>query len=103
MAVLFIVFAALVALGFVFLSGRGLSLTAGYNTSSKSEKEKLDSKKLSRFMAAFMFVLAGCRLVIPVGFAVGIKQIAWLGMLLFLAAAVAGVVIANTGNRFEKK
>lgn len=29
MAVLFIVFAALVALGFVFLSGRGLSLTAG--------------------------------------------------------------------------
>ena len=35
MAVLFIVFAALVALGFVFLSGRGLSLIAGYNTSLK--------------------------------------------------------------------
>ena len=50
-----------------------------------------------------MFVLAGCWLVIPVGFAVGIKQIARLGMLLFFVAAVAGVVIANTGNRFEKK
>ena len=98
-----IVFAALVALGFVFLSGRGLSLIAGYNTSSKSEKDRLDPKKLSRFMAAFMFVLAGCWLVITVGFAVGIKPLGWFGMLLFLAAAVAGTVIANTGNRFEKK
>lgn len=102
MVIMLLVFAALVALGFVFLSGRGLSLIAGYNTSSKSEKDRFDTKKLCRFMAVFMFVLAGCWLVIIAGFAIGIKPIAWWGMLLFLAAAVTGVILANTGNRFLK-
>ena len=102
MVIMLLVFAALVALGFVFLSGRGLSLIASYNTSSKSEKDRFDTKKLGRFMAVFMFVLTGCWLVIIAGFAIGIKPIAWWGMLLFLVAAVTGVILANTGNRFLK-
>ncbi len=102
MIILLLVFAALVALGIVFLRGKGTFLISGCNSFSKSEKENIDEKKLCRFMAKFMFALSACWLVMITGFAVGIKPIAWWGMLLFLAVAIAGVILANTGGCFKK-
>lgn len=102
MIIMLLVFAALVAMGIMFLCGKGAFLISGYNSFSKSEKEKIDEKKLCRFMSKFMFALSACWLVIIVGLAVDIKPIMWWGMLLFFAAAIAGVILANTGNRFKK-
>ena len=102
MVILILILAALIALGVIFLFGKGAFLISGYNTSSKAEKEKLDEKKLCRFMAKFMFALSACWLVMIIGFAIGIKPVAWWGMLLFLAAAIAGFILANTGSRFKK-
>lgn len=102
MVIMLLIFAALVALGIMFFGGKGAFLISGYNSFSKSEKEKVDEKKLCRFMAKFMFALSACWLVITVGVAADIKPIMWWGMLLFLAAAIVGVILANTGGRFEK-
>lgn len=102
MVVLVIFFALFVAMGFVFLSGRGLPLISGYNTASDSEKEKIDGKKLCKFMAGLMFVLAACWLVVIVGVAIGIKQVMWFGIFLSIVATLVWVVLANTGNRFGK-
>ena len=102
MIIMLAVFAALTALGLLFLSGRGSSLISGYNAASDSEKEKIDEKKLCRFMGGYMFVLAACWVVVIIGGAIGIKQVMWWGILLFCAAVVAGFVLANAGHRFEK-
>ena len=40
----------LVILGILFLKGKGAFLIAGYNTASKAEKEKIDEKKLCKYM-----------------------------------------------------
>ena len=50
--------------GVIFLNGKGAFLIAGYNTTSKAEKQKTDEKKLCSFMGKMMFILAGCWLVI---------------------------------------
>lgn len=42
-------------LGFVFRSGRGLFLIAGFNVLPKEEKEKYDVNALSIFMSNIMF------------------------------------------------
>ena len=39
-----------VILGVIFLNGKGAFLIAGYNTTSKAEKQKTDEKKLCSFM-----------------------------------------------------
>ena len=45
-------------LSITFLIGKGSWLIAGYNTSSKEEKEKYDEKKLCRAMGIMCAVLA---------------------------------------------
>ena len=55
------------ALAVTFLSGRGSWLIAGYNTSSKKEKEKYDEKKLCRVMGWGMAVIAILTLIMAAG------------------------------------
>lgn len=53
-----------VILGIMFLCGKGSFLIAGYNTASKAEKEKIDEKKLCRYVGKLMFAFAGCFLIL---------------------------------------
>ena len=46
------------AISAILLSGHGAWLIAGYNTASKEEKEKYDSKKLCRAVGTFMLLPA---------------------------------------------
>lgn len=85
-----LVAASFLALGIVFSRGKGTSLIAGYNTASPEEKAKYDEKKLCKAMSRLMFVLALCWLVIA---ASALWQPAlWIGLSLFVAAAIAGIV-----------
>ena len=61
--VAWIVFFIAVILSIVFCLGRGSGLIAGYNTSSKKEKEKYDEKKLCRIMGIGMAVISAVILV----------------------------------------
>lgn len=91
MVILFIV------LGVVFLNGKGASLISGCNTASAREKAETDEKKLCWFMGKFTLVLAAV--------AGGIRKsmaLLWAGIVLFVPAALGGVVYAGTGERFRR-
>ena len=90
-------------LGLVFSRGKGAFLIAGYNTAPRAEKEKYDEKTLCRFMGRLMFALAGTWVPIALSALVDRMWLLWLGLGLFFAVCIGGVVYMNTGRRFEKK
>jgi len=89
-------------LGIVLWKGKGGWLIAGYNTSSKYEKSKYDEKALCRFVAKLMFFCAGCMVLFALSPIVGM-WLFWLTFFVMLVVIIAGVIYANTGNRFKKK
>ena len=89
-------------LGFVLFKGKGLFLIAGYNTASKEKKRQIDEKKLSRFVGKIMFVSAGCWLIIALSDVLSSMPLHFFGLGLFVAAALAAVIYANTGKRFQR-
>lgn len=93
---------AFMALGLAFYRGRGLNLAAGYNTMSKAEKARYDQARLGKFMGKLMFAVAGANLVMALGPLLDNLLFLWLGLGLMMAVIVAGVVYANTGERFMK-
>ena len=97
-----ITIAVFLFLGILFWNGKGAFLIAGYNTSSKKEKEETDENKLCRFMGKFMFLLAACWLVIASSEIFKTMVLYWIGLGLFMVAIIAGIVYANTGDRFKK-
>ena len=58
MVAIIIVAALLFVLGIVILSGKGDNLIAGYNTSSKKDKEKYDVKRLRLVFGLMLILLA---------------------------------------------
>ncbi len=88
--------------GIIFFCGKGAFLIAGYNTLSKEEKSHIDEKLLCRFMGKFMFLLAGCWLVVALGSMLNITFLLVIGIMLFVISSVCATVYANTGNRFKK-
>ena len=91
-----------IALAVVFWSGKGTSLIAGYNTACEEERMQTDEKKLCRFMSKLMLALALCWLVAASSELFQNTALLWTGIALFLVVIVAGLIYANTGNRFEK-
>jgi len=86
----------------ILLTGRGSFLIAGFNTMSKSEKEKYDAAALSRFIGKIMLQIS--MLTIVVGIEALIEY--WWFWVIW-SAAFAGIIVfaliyANTGNRFKK-
>ncbi len=101
-AIHLVIIALFVALGIVFLRGKGAFLIAGYNTAPEEEKAKIDARKLCALTGRLMLVLAVCWIPVTIGTATGLMWIFWLGMALFLAATVCGVILINTGDRIRK-
>ena len=89
-------------LGIIFFCGKGAFLIAGYNTSSKEEKNHIDEKLLCRFMGKLMLLLAGCWLVIALGGIFDVIFVVMVGIVLFFITIIGATVYANTGNRFRQ-
>ena len=89
-------------LGILFRKGKGDMLIAGYNTMNQAEKSKIDEKKLCKYMARLMFVLAACWLVLAIGLQLSWMWLFWLGFALFIGAAIGFALYINTGNRIQK-
>jgi preprotein translocase subunit SecG len=81
-----------VVLGLVFSAGKGAFLIAGYNTASPSEKAKVHEGKLCKYMGRLMFLLAACWLVLALSALLDRMWLLWLGLGLFLAVCLGGVV-----------
>jgi len=91
----------LVLIAIMFLFGKGLFLIAGYNTLSKSEKEKFDKKKLSRFMG---FVTLPIGLLTPIVAIGGIYDLPWLiylYVIIVIGLSVFAIWYANTIDRWK--
>ena len=91
-----------IVLGVVFLSGKGAFLIAGYNTASQAEKEKIDEKKLCKYMGIFMFRFAGCFLILVASYLLHKMWLLWFGLVLFPGIAIGGTIYMNTGDRLKK-
>lgn len=90
-------------LGVLFSRGKGAFLIAGYNTASAAERARYDEKALCRFLGKLMFALAACQALMGLGAAWAGMWLYWLGIGLFLASVLGGVIYANTGGRFLKR
>ena len=90
-------------LGFLFSRGKGAFLIAGYNTSSREYKNKIDEKALCKAMSKMMYALAFSWLIVSLGCLLENNLLTWLGIAIFLAVIIAGLIYMNTGHRFEKK
>jgi len=92
----------MIILSIIMLMGHGSSLIAGYNTKSKSEKEKYDAPSLSKFMGKILLPLA--ILVILMGIE-RLHELSWfvtVWMIAFVSILAIAIIYANTGNRFKK-
>ena len=92
-------------LGFVLRSGKGSFLIAGYNTSSKEEKEKYDEVALGKFMGNLLIVIAAIVLVTAVSEiynAALFNFIVVAAPILIIILVFGTIIYANTGNRFKK-
>ena len=94
--------AVLLLLGFVFRAGKGAWLIAGYNTMSAAKKKEYDEKALCRFMAKLMFALALAWSPIAASALFDRLFLLWIGLGLFMAVVIVGVVFMNSGERFKK-
>jgi hypothetical protein len=90
-------------LGIVFMKGKGAGLIAGYNTASPAKQAEYDVKALCKFVGILMFIVAGCFLFAAIGALMENYDILNVGIAVFFASLVTGVIYANTGRRFKKK
>jgi cytochrome b561 len=103
--VLFISPLLLAILGLIIRSGKASFLIAGYNTSSKEEKDKYDEKALCRFVGNLLLVLAVIHLAIAIWKVLNFdyfNYVLGIGFTLFIVVTIAAVIYMNTGNRFKK-
>jgi len=92
----------LLLLGYLVKYRQWTWLIAGYNTSSRKEKDKYDKDALCKGMGNFLFILAGLNFISAAG---SFLNWAWLvnaGWITFIAAIIIFLVYANTGNRYKQ-
>ena len=83
----------MVFLAVVILTGHGDGLIAGYNTAKKEKREQYNMKRLRAVVAGlilFTMVFVWCVALIDN------KMVTLLGLLVLIAANIAGIYIANS-------
>ena len=94
--IMWAVFAAFVIISIVLLTGHGAGLIAGYNTSSKEEKDKYDEKKMCRVIGAGMFVITILIFVMAMWESVLPASFAYVGLAVILIDCAVMIILANT-------
>ncbi|MEG0774072.1 DUF3784 domain-containing protein [Clostridium sp.] len=92
-------------LAVIINTGKANFLIAGYNTASQEEKNKIDEKALSKFMGKFLFILGLIQFVIPLSKLLkfdDFRVILACVNVVFIVAAISGVIYMNTSKRFQK-
>lgn len=103
--VLMIVAAVLLLLGLLIKYKKAAWLISGYNTASKAKKQQYDIDKLCRYTGNLIFILSGILFItgaLILIFDRSIETVALTGLIVFIAAAVCGIIYLNTGGRVKK-
>ena len=93
---------ALIILGYLIKYKKWSFLIAGYNTSSKEEKEKYDEDALCRAIGNLLFLLGGITFLSSLGSLFKISWVINFSWALFSLITIAFVIYANVGNKFKK-
>jgi small-conductance mechanosensitive channel len=96
----------LAVLGAVIRFKKAAFLIAGYNTSSKAQKEKYDKDALCKFVGNLLFVLSAILFVMMALIYFGLDRFGLVfgaGFTLFVLTVICAVIYMNTGNRFKKQ
>lgn len=86
----------LVIMSIALLTGHGAGLIAGYNTSSKEEKDKYDEKKLCRVAGAGMSVIALLVFIMAIGQQVLPAGFAYISLGIVIIDCVVMIILMNT-------
>lgn len=80
----------------VLLTGHGANLIAGYNTASKEEKEKYNSKKLCRVTGIGMMIICILILIMELFATVLPASFAYVCIVVIVADCLAIIILCNT-------
>lgn len=101
--VIWVVFAVFLILSVILLSGHGANLVAGYNTASKEEKAKYDSKKISRVVGIGMSIIT--ILILAMGLFMDYLDVSfsYIFAVIVFADCITMTVLINTICRKSRK
>ena len=94
--IIWVVFAIILLMSIVMITGRGAGLIAGYNTASKEEKSKYNEKKLCRITGAGMSVMAVFILIMGLAQDVLPAMFAYIFLAVILIDCVVIIILSNT-------
>ncbi|MCR4735155.1 MAG: DUF3784 domain-containing protein [Treponema sp.] len=93
--ILWAVFGLLAIISIIFLTGHGEELIAGYNTASKEEQEKYNTKKMCRVMGIGMSVITILLGIMAIGKTVLPNYFVFIFVGLVLIDVVIMIVLVN--------
>lgn len=91
-----VVFAIISIISLVLLSGHGENLIAGYNTASKEEKSKYNTKKLCHVVGGGMSIIAILILIMTIGEMILPAYFAYIFLIITVVDCILIIVLANT-------
>ncbi|MDN3139650.1 DUF3784 domain-containing protein [Enterococcus faecalis] len=94
----FIIIFFFALIGIQLFRGKWLMLIAGYNTSSKEERKKMNGKNLGKLFACLLFFL--CFLLVLQTF--NLLSPGIFSLLIF-SATIGTIIFANTSTLFKNK
>lgn len=100
--IIFCIAIGLLILGYLVGYKKWSFLIAGFNTSSKKEKEKYDEDALCRAIGKLLFILGGITFISSLGTLLKISWLINFSWILFSIITIGFVFYANTGNRYKK-
>lgn len=77
-------------------------LIAGYNTSTKKQKEKYNQDALCRGVGNLAFILAGIASVGSIGEFFSLNRVMLFSWILFSIVIIVALINMNTANRYRK-
>lgn len=102
MIVLICVIAIFLILAILLLCGKGAFLIAGYNTMTKEEKEKYDSKALCKSTGKFILSLVLCMLFILAADIFNLSYLSLTGGIGIPLCIIFYLIHTRGGEKFRK-
>ena len=100
--VMWIVLIIFIVITIILLSGHGVNLVAGYNTTSEEEKQKYNAKKLSRVVGAGFCVITAMIFIMTLGEAILPAWIAYVFLIIVIIDCIAMIVLTRTLCKIER-
>ena len=88
-------------LGYLVKYKRWSFLIAGFNTSSREEKEKYNEEELCIFVGDFLILLGAIAFTGTVGIYFNLKWLSIFSLGMFIIISLLGLIYMNTENRFR--